>query len=135
MRATRPAFICLAAAAAATIAFSGCSSGNKSTNPTATVGSSGAQVQVGNTINYGSFDTTADIDCGDGKSLNVGGSNNTLTVKGNCSSVNIGGAENKITFQKIVSDLTVVGVNNTISYKDGDPKVSDLGSGNKVNKG
>ena len=39
------------------------------------------QVEIGNTINYGSFGTTADIDCADGKSLNVGGSNNTLTVK------------------------------------------------------
>ena len=51
-------------------------------SPTATAGTSGAQVEVGNTINYGSFGTTADIDCADGKSLNVGGSNNTLTVHG-----------------------------------------------------
>src|SRR3954470_11168273 len=65
---------------------------NETTAPTVTAGSSGAQVEVGNTINYGSFGTTADIDCSDGKSLNVGGSNNTLTVKGTCASVNIGGA-------------------------------------------
>ena len=37
---------------------------------------------AGSTINYGSFGTTADIDCGRGKSLNVAGSNNTLTVRG-----------------------------------------------------
>ena len=65
------------------LGLAGCGSESSDTNtPTATAGTSGAQVEVGNTINYGSFGTTADIDCADGKSLNVGGSNNTLTVKG-----------------------------------------------------
>jgi hypothetical protein len=91
-------------------------------------------VEVGNTVNYGSFGTTAEIDCADGKSLNVGGSNNTLTVKGSCASVNIGGADNKITFEKIDKELSVVGLNNTINYK-GEPKVNNLGSGNTLNKG
>jgi hypothetical protein len=132
MRGYAPAFICVAAAAV--IGLSGCG-GNNQPKPTATAGTSGAQVQVGNTINYGSFGTTASIDCANGKSLNVGGSNNTLTVTGTCSSVNIGGADNKITFDQIDNDISVVGVNNTITYKNGDPKVTDLGSGNKVNKG
>jgi hypothetical protein len=101
----------------------------------ATAGTSGAQVEIGNTINYGSFGTTADIDCAEGKSLNVGGSNNSLTVKGTCASVNIGGADNKITFDNIDEDLSVVGLNNTVTYKAGDPKVEDLGSGNKISKG
>ncbi|AKK26225.1 hypothetical protein AB431_05455 [Mycobacterium sp. EPa45] len=118
----------------AAIALAGCGSTSKeSPAPSATAGSSGAQVEVGNTINYGSFGTTADIDCMNGKSLNVGGSNNTLTVKGTCASVNIGGADNKITFDKIDRELSVVGLNNTINYK-GEPKVNNLGSGNTLNK-
>jgi hypothetical protein len=122
--------------AAAVVALSACGGGTNNTqSPTATAGTSGAQVQIGNTINYGSFATTADIDCANGKSLNVGGSNNTLTVKGTCGSVNIGGADNKITFEKIDKDISVVGVNNTVTYKAGDPKVSDLGSGNQISKG
>jgi Protein of unknown function (DUF3060) len=126
----------LGAAAAAVISLAACGSESSDTNtPSATAGTSGAQVEVGNTINYGSFGTTADIDCADGKSLNVGGSNNTLTVKGTCASVNIGGADNKITFDKIDKDLSVVGLNNTVSYKDGDPKVDNLGSGNVIKKG
>src|SRR5271166_6485460 len=129
MRLYRPALAVVAAAAAATIALSGCSSGSNS-KPTATAGTSGAQVELGNTINYGSFNTTADIDCADGKSLNVGGSNNTLTVKGTCGSVNIGGADDKIS-----DNISIVGVNNTVTYKDGNPKVNNLGSGNQVNKG
>ena len=118
------------------VGMAGCGSESNDTNPpTATAGTSGAQVEVGNTINYGSFGTTADIDCADGKSLNVGGSNNTLTVKGTCASVNVGGADNKITFDKVDKDISVVGFNNTISYKDGGPKVNDLGSGNTISKG
>ena len=124
------------AIAACAFGLAGCGSeSNESKSPTATAGSSGAQVEIGNTINYGSFGTTADIDCADGKSLNVGGSNNTLNVKGACASVNIGGADNKITLETIDKDLSVVGLNNTVTYRDGDPKVDDLGSGNRISKG
>lgn len=90
------------------------------------------QVEVANTINYGSFGTSTEIDCGDGKSLNVGGSNNTLTVKGACTSVNIGGADNKITLKRVDGDLSVVGINNTVTYSEGDPRVNDTGSGNRI---
>jgi hypothetical protein len=126
-------------AAAAAVALAGCGSDSQGISmPTqetkAAVDTSGAQVEIGNTINYGSFGTTADIDCADGKSLNVGGSNNTLNVKGTCSTVKIGGADNKITFERIGSDITVVGLNNTVTYKNGDPKVDDLGSGNSIKK-
>jgi Protein of unknown function (DUF3060) len=120
--------------------LAGC--GSKSNNPTrsttsssATAASTGAQFDVGNTINYGSFGTTTDLDCASGKSLNVGGSNNTLTVKGTCGTVSVGGADNKITIDKIDSQLNVVGFNNTITYKDGNPKVENLGNGNTINKG
>jgi hypothetical protein len=67
--------------------------------------------------------------------VTIGGSNNTLTVKGSCANVNIGGADNKVTFEKIVDGLSVVGLNNTVAYKDGDPKVNDTGSGNSIRKG
>jgi len=121
-------------ATGAVAALAGCSSDSNTAPPTATAGTSGAQVEIGNTINYGSFGTTADVDCGDGKALNVGGSNNTLTVTGICSSVNIGGADNKITLQQIDKDLSVVGLNNTVTYTAGDPKVNNLGSGNDIKK-
>jgi hypothetical protein len=123
-------------AAAAAAGVVGCGSeSSDTTSPTVTAGTSGAQVEVGNTINYGSFGTTAEIDCADGKSLNVGGSNNTLTVTGVCASVNVGGADNRITFDTIDKELSVVGINNTVTYVAGDPKVDNLGSGNKIEKG
>ena len=119
MRMHSPTLAAGIGAVAVAAALAGCGSNSSdTTSPTATAGKSGAQVEVGNTINYGSFGTTADIDCADGKSLNVGGSNNTLTVKGTCASVNIGGADNKIVFDNIGKELSVVGLNNTVTYKD-----------------
>ena len=55
--------------------------------------------------------------------MNVGGSNNTLTVKGTCASVSIGGADNKITFDKIDKEISVVGLNNTVTYVERRPEV------------
>ena len=90
---------------------------------------------VGSTVNYGSFGTTADLDCGRGNSLNVAGSNNTLKVAGACASVRVSGADNTITLQRIDGDLTVVGLNNTVTYKAGEPAVEDTGSGNRISGG
>jgi Protein of unknown function (DUF3060) len=125
-------------AVAAVLGIGGCGSETQEiSTPTqgeATVGETGAQVEVGNTINYGSFGTTAEIDCANGKSLNVGGSNNTLTVKGTCSSVTVGGADNTITLEQVDNEIRVVGLNNTVTYQTGDPTVDDVGSGNSINK-
>ena len=90
---------------------------------------------MGNTINDGTFGKTDTLDCADGKSLNIGGSTNTLTVKGRCNSVIIGGDGNKITFDKVDTDLIVAGLNNTVTYREGDPQVQDLGTGNTITKG
>jgi hypothetical protein len=92
-------------------------------------------VEIGNSLEYGSFNTTANLDCANGKSLNVAGSNNTLTVTGTCETVSIGGTGNKITIDKINTRLTVLGVENTITYKDGDPKVDNIGTNNNIKKG
>jgi len=134
----------LAVGVAVVCGIAGCGSKNNTTVPssgsptssasTPATASTGAQFDIGNTINYGSLGTTTTLDCGDGKSLNVGGFNNTLTVKGHCGTVSIGGADNKLTIDKIDKELNVVGSNNTISYKDGSPKVDNLGSGNTINK-
>ena len=91
--------------------------------------------EMGNTINDGTFGATETRDCADGKSLNIGGSKNALTVIGRCDSVIIGGDDNKITFEKVDTELIVAGLNNTITYRDGDPQVQDLGTGNSITKG
>ena len=122
------------------------SSTTASTAPTTTSGAAATttsggnsvstSVEIGNTLEYGSMNTTANLDCANGKSLNVGGSNNTLTVTGTCETVSIVGTGNKITFDKINTRLTVLGVDNTVTYKDGDPKVNNIGgSSNDIKKG
>jgi len=144
---SRPVAAALALSAVVVFGMAGCGGKNNnaalsttgpaspsSTNSTPSTTSTGAQFDIGNTINYTSLGTTTTLDCGDGKSLNVGGSNNILTVNGTCGTVSIGGADNKLTIDKIDKHLNVVGFNNTITYKDGNPKVENLGSGNTINK-
>jgi len=94
----------------------------------------GSPVDVDGTINYGSFGTKTDLDCAEGKSLNVGGSNNVLTVRGACRTVSVGGADNAITLNRVDDELTVVGLNNTVSYTAGEPAVTDTGAGNRITK-
>ncbi|MGV0626426.1 DUF3060 domain-containing protein [Mycolicibacter minnesotensis] len=84
------------------------------------------------TISYRSFGTTSAVDCADGKSLNVAGSNNKLTVRGRCVEVQVHGADNRITIERVDKALTITGLNNSVSYRDGRPKVDDRGSGNNV---
>ena len=123
-------------AIAVALGVAGCGGqGRESNAPTATAGTSGAKVEIGNKITFGSFRTVADIDCGKGKALNVGGSNNTLTVTGVCTTLNIGGADNHVTLTEVHQTISVLGVNNTVIYRAGDPKIDDLGSGNSITKG
>lgn len=91
--------------------------------------------EVGDIVKYGSFGTRATIDCGQGKSLDIGGSNNTLKVTGRCASVTIEGADNTISVARIDGELSVVGLNNTVTYEGGDPNVNDSGSGNRISRG
>ena len=114
--------------ATAALVLTGCGSqdnktGGASSSAAGTAGTSAApttaQVEVGNTINYSAVGTTREIDCANGKSLTVGGANNTLTVKGTCTKANIGGTDNKVTFEKVDQELDVVGMHATVTYKDG----------------
>jgi uncharacterized lipoprotein YehR (DUF1307 family) len=126
----------LAAAAIVAVSLSGCGSKSGDTSsPTATAGSSGLYVEVGNTINFGGSGVTTEIDCTDGKSLNVGLNDNTLTVKGACAEVRVGGSNNSITLNQVDTLINVAGTNNKITYKTGDPKVEKLGDSNKISKG
>ena len=71
------------ATALAVLLTAGCGSGSPAINPA-------------DLITYDSLGTRAEIDCENGKSLVIGGSNNTLTVRGICLSVRVGGASERI---------------------------------------
>ena len=87
------------------------------------------------TVGYGSVGTSAQIDCAAGKSLDVTGSNNSLTVLGACWTVRVSGADNRIRLERVDGDLSVTGLNNIIDYRHGDPAVHDEGSGNRISRG
>lgn len=112
----------LCAAASVVLLTAGCGSGDTAVNPA-------------DIITYDSLGTRAEIDCENGKSLVVGGSNNTLTVRGICASVSVRGADNRITADRIDGTLSVDGVNNTVGYAAGDPTIVDTGTGNRVGAG
>ncbi|MCP9275347.1 DUF3060 domain-containing protein [Mycolicibacterium arenosum] len=115
----------------AVLAVAGCGGDS----PTVKASDSAVQVEISNTINYGSTGTTTTLDCADGKSLTIGGSNNTVTVTGRCASVNVGGADNKVTLDAVSGDITTVGLNNSVVYRDGEPTINDVGTDNSITKG
>lgn len=133
MNRSRTAGIVGAVIAAGVTSLTGCTSTDNGGNASGGAGSN-TPVEVGNTINYTSTGSNSVLDCADGKSLTVGGANNTLTVKGTCATVNIGGTDNKVKLEKVTTELDVVGMNATVTYKDGAPKVSNTGSGNTILK-
>lgn len=122
------------AAAICLAALTGCTSTHNGDNGSG-VSASNTPVEVGNTVNYTSTGSTNVLDCADGKSLTIGGANNTLSVTGKCATVNIGGTDNKVTLDTVITELDVVGMNATVVYKNGSPKVSNTGSRNTIHKG
>lgn len=114
-------------------ALTGCGSGPDTAGTDVAPGT-GTSIEVAGTINYGSFGTKTDIDCAEGKSLNIGGSNNVIKVRGTCRTVSVGGADNTIALERVEGELNVVGLNNNVSYTAGDPAVTDTGAGNRIAK-
>ncbi len=87
----------------------------------------------GDAISYAGVGTAMTIDCGDGRTLTVTGSNNTLTVTGRCSNVEIPGNDNRLNATAISGRVHATGINNTVRYDDGDPQV-DVAAGNTVER-
>jgi Protein of unknown function (DUF3060) len=115
---------------ATTSATSGTTAPTSSGGPTMST-----SIEFRNTITYPAMGATETLNCENGKTLNVVGSNNTLTVNGTCETVTVGGINNKLTIDKINTRVTVAGSNNTVTYKDGSPKEEKLGSSNTITKG
>ena len=105
-----------------------------STN-SATTSTSGARADTGNTITFGSSDATEKVDCASGKSLNVAGDNNTLTVTGSCVELTVGGSGNTIGCDQVDESITVVGSENKITCKGGQPAVLNSGNDNSIQVG
>ncbi len=97
-------------------------------------GTSDGHGAPGDAISYAGVGTTMTVDCADGRSLAVTGSNNTLTVTGRCSNVDVPGNDNRVNAAAISGRIHATGINNTIRYDDGNPQV-DAAAGNTVRRG
>ncbi|MCB9440865.1 MAG: DUF3060 domain-containing protein [Mycolicibacterium sp.] len=97
-------------------------------------GTSDGHGKPGDAITYAGVGTTMTVDCGDGRSLTVTGSNNTLTVTGRCANVDVPGNDNRLRATAITGRIHASGINNTVRYDDGNPQV-DAAAGNTVRKG
>jgi hypothetical protein len=97
-------------------------------------GAAAAQVS-GNQAGFVASGQTGTLDCAGGKA-EIMGSNNTLTISGNCAGLDMYGSGNKLTVQfKPGAQISFVGSGNAISWTSADgkpPRVSYVGSGNTL---
>lgn len=133
--ATPPGGTSSSTSSSASSSASASASGTAETTSTGVLPTGSTSVQVGDTMVYASVGQTATVACEAGKSLNVTGSDNTLTVTGACETLSVGGTKNNITVDKVNTRITILGMDNTVTYKDGEPKVDKLGPNNTVTKG
>jgi len=71
--------------------------------------------------------------CAPGEDIDVGGTNNHLTLTGTCGEVTVGGLGQVVTIERAAS-ITLSGKNNTVTWTHGEPKVTKSGSGNQALK-
>lgn len=148
---TRPTLVALAVAVTA-VGLAGCgiikpgssnptpgtwtppsTSTSTSTSPSASTPTS-AKVNIGDETVIGYFGQTTTATCEAGKSLNITGANNTLTITGPCETVTVSGFSNTVTFGELKTEITVTGYGNKLTYKTGEPKVNNYGSNNTIQK-
>ena len=92
--------------------------------------------QAQNAAGFVASDRTSTLDCAGGKA-EVVGSNNVLTIQGNCSGLDLAGSGNKLTIAfGAGAKISVVGSSNAILWTAADgktPKISTVGGDNTLN--
>jgi hypothetical protein len=69
--------------------------------------------------------------CKDGEDIDVGGTNNQISLTGRCGKVTVEGIGNTVCLETAAS-IDAGGRNNTVTYTRGEPKVSRPGVGAQV---
>lgn len=104
-----------------------------------------AVVHAGKVYNEGSGGTW---DCKKDPAVVINVSDGTYTFKGACTSISVNGSENKVTLESVdqlavngnentieadsASRIAINGNENKVTYRKGSPKVSNLGTDNKI---
>ncbi|TRW81825.1 DUF3060 domain-containing protein [Mycolicibacterium sp. 018/SC-01/001] len=90
-------------------------------------------VEAGGSLSIGGVDRRQTVICNEG-TVSISGMNNTIEVQGSCAEVSVSGMENKLTVES-AGTIGVSGFDNTVTYRSGDPKTSQSGSGNTIERG
>jgi hypothetical protein len=69
--------------------------------------------------------------CADGEDVDVGGTNNQISLTGRCGKVSVEGIGNTVSIDT-AANIDVAGRNNTVTYASGKPAVNKTGVGAKV---
>ena len=65
--------------------------------------------------------------CTEGENIDVGGTNNDVTLTGKCGEVTVAGLENTVVLETAAS-IDVSGKNNEVTWSKGEPKVTRSGT-------
>lgn len=90
-------------------------------------------VEAGGSLSIGGVDRTQTVICNQG-TVSISGMNNTIEVQGSCAEVSVSGMENELTVES-AGAINVSGFDNTVTYRTGDPKTSQAGTGNVIERG
>ncbi len=90
-------------------------------------------VEAGGSLSIGGVDRTQTVICNQG-TVSISGMNNTIEVQGSCAEVSVSGMENTLTVES-ADAITVSGFDNRVTYRTGDPKTSQAGTGNVIERG
>ncbi|MEW5812434.1 MAG: DUF3060 domain-containing protein [Actinomycetota bacterium] len=90
-------------------------------------------VDAGGSLSIGGVDRKQTVICNDG-TVSISGMNNTIEVQGSCSEVSVSGMENTLTVES-AGAISVSGFDNKVTYRNGDPKTSQAGTGNVIERG
>ena len=96
-----------------------------------TLSGAGAVGHVDGGIAFTGIGQTRAHACKAGENVDVGGTDNELTLTGPCGAVTVAGLSNEVTLDTAAS-LEVSGRNNLVTYSSGEPRVSKSGTGNRV---
>lgn len=109
------------------------SPGPSSTRPRASAPSTSPAPPAGGRLSVAGINENRTITCND-NIVDVSGVSNTVVITGHCTSLTVSGVQNAVTVDA-VDAVDASGFDNTITYHSGNPKISNAGGANVVQRG
>ncbi len=109
------------------------SPGPSSTRPRTTPPSASPTPSPGARLSVSGINENRTIACND-NIVSVSGVSNTVVITGHCTSLTVSGVQNAVTVDAVDS-IDASGFSNKITYHSGNPKISNAGGSNEVQRG